>query len=83
MSVQKKIRSKGDCREADASFDKIVEQRWNSHLQAMRPELAKTKSVGGTYYKAWLQSVELCDGQDDERQSAERNASETTHEKNE
>ena len=30
----------------------------------MRPELAKTKHIGGTYHKIWLDGLKLDDGND-------------------
>ena len=44
---------------ADCDFDELVRMHWRAHLGAMRPELAKTKNVGGTYYRLWLQDLDL------------------------
>ena len=46
---------------ADGGFDEIVAEQWKKHLGSMRPELARTKNVRGTYYKLWLQNVHLAE----------------------
>jgi hypothetical protein len=32
---------------------------WKAHLRAMRPELSRSKNVGGTYYKLWLANLDI------------------------
>ena len=46
-------------RTADEDFDVVVGMQWKAHLDAMRPEMARTKNVGGTYYKLWLANLDL------------------------
>ena len=53
--------SASSCRNvtADEDFDKLIATHWKAHLSAMRPELSRSKNVGGTYYKLWLANLDI------------------------
>ena len=44
---------------ADEDFDDTIRDMWNAHMATLGPDLAKSKTWGGRYWKIWYAAVPL------------------------